>query len=615
MKSFLRNLSPERTFVWLAAIFGTVFIFITPPFQTPDENRHYYRAYQVSEGTLFAVKTDQRLGGYLPEEVRDCVLPFLELRGAEELKMNADTLWNGIFWQGSEKRVFVDFPASAAYTPVSYIPSAIGIALGRLFDAPPIVGLYVARLMTLLCWILALFLAIRITPVFKWLFVALALLPMSIFINGSLNADMMTNALAFLFIAFVFKQAFSDEKQTTREFGVLVLLIVLLASAKLLYAPLVLLFLLIPLKNYASKMQFFLRFGGISLLALGTMILWTKVQGNTYIPYNEYNLEYRDYVNLMACSTVAEQMQYALENGTYIFELFGNSLTKFFSRYTEGYIGNFGWLEVPLPRALSIVMYAFLFFVTFSQETTFRLRISQRLIFVGTGLLVFLLIVFSQYLIWNCKGDALITNLQGRYFIPIFPLFFFAMAWNKERFLKWVPTTVITFSFAALLISKVVIYKRFYVPNTYVVETALCDHETVQDDWNFRTSNPKYLATNAFSRSSEMAYSGKYSSRINDSIQYGTLITFDGCKYGDIIYAEAWIYGTALIVISDSSAKKLYHTESSGVNKHSWRKVTLEVRTSTEIDNERISCYLFRPKGSGVAYADNFKVRIRRRVF
>ena len=40
-------------FAGLALLFGSIFVFLIPPFQSPDEPNHFLRAFQVSEGVFF----------------------------------------------------------------------------------------------------------------------------------------------------------------------------------------------------------------------------------------------------------------------------------------------------------------------------------------------------------------------------------------------------------------------------------------------------------------------------------------------------------------------------------------------------------------------------------
>ena len=78
----MRNLDQERdrrsdvipTFVLLIGLLGSLaFSILTPPFQVPDEQQHFYRAYQLSTLDLTGTRMDKRLGAILPSALPETV--------------------------------------------------------------------------------------------------------------------------------------------------------------------------------------------------------------------------------------------------------------------------------------------------------------------------------------------------------------------------------------------------------------------------------------------------------------------------------------------------------------------------------------------------------------
>ena len=61
--------SVEKKFVYLAIIFGMIIMVLTPPFQAPDENNHFKKAYVISKGNIFPEEQDGKAGFYLPKEM------------------------------------------------------------------------------------------------------------------------------------------------------------------------------------------------------------------------------------------------------------------------------------------------------------------------------------------------------------------------------------------------------------------------------------------------------------------------------------------------------------------------------------------------------------------
>ena len=86
----------------------------------------------------------------------------------------------------------------ANYGPIGYLPQAAGIAVGRLFGAPPLICFYLARLANLLVAVTLLFFAIRLAPFGKQLFVLMALLPVTMMELASVSSDALTIAGAIV---------------------------------------------------------------------------------------------------------------------------------------------------------------------------------------------------------------------------------------------------------------------------------------------------------------------------------------------------------------------------------------------------------------------------------
>ena len=75
------NLSIEKIFVLLAILFGILYVFILPPFQSVDEGMHFFRTYQISEGHLTAKKIDGKVGDEIPSSLSDFYdkyVPFIK---------------------------------------------------------------------------------------------------------------------------------------------------------------------------------------------------------------------------------------------------------------------------------------------------------------------------------------------------------------------------------------------------------------------------------------------------------------------------------------------------------------------------------------------------------
>ncbi len=244
---------PSRVFSILAPILGLLFLALTPPFQVPDEPEHFYRAYQLSEGGIRGrAERDggmPRAGGVLPKSLKSVAESAMgDIAHNESVKANLAEIRRALAMPlAPHDRSFLDFPTTVLYSPVPYLPQAAAAAAGRLVKAHPLALLYLMRLANLLAWLLLAGAAIKTTPVFQWVFMLLALAPMSLAQAASASADAVTNGAAFLFIALVLRAALGGAPAANRRARLsIVALAVSISLCKPVYAILPLFVFIIP---------------------------------------------------------------------------------------------------------------------------------------------------------------------------------------------------------------------------------------------------------------------------------------------------------------------------------------------------------------------------------
>ena len=187
-------------------MFGVAFALTLPPLAGADEGVHFLRAWHVSNGHTFA-ESGHRAGDPAPD--LGAHVPSGLYRGLGDLlidgqlsRTNARKVWSHVWDPAPTGRpVFVDFAAAAVYPPVPYVPSAIGIRIGRLLGVSPFFLVLLARLADLAAFVALLALAIRRLPSRTWVLAILALTPVVVFQAATVSADVVTTALALLVIA------------------------------------------------------------------------------------------------------------------------------------------------------------------------------------------------------------------------------------------------------------------------------------------------------------------------------------------------------------------------------------------------------------------------------
>jgi uncharacterized membrane protein len=605
----LNKLSPHILFVFLAAFFGLLTLIITPPFQVPDEINHFYRAYQISEGNFIPIKQDKRIGGNLPASLTKITEPFIGLSWNLHAKTNSKTIAEQFKTPLNPKeRRFLDFPNTGMYSPVSYFPQSIEIFVLRNFNLPPLYIFYGTRLFTLAFWTVILFWAIKIIPFYKWFFTLIALLPMSLFINMSLSADVTTNLLSFLLIAYILKLAYSDLFVTTQSFIFICILAILLASAKLVYSPILFLYLLIPQKKFYSKKTYYTQLIILFFISSGTLLFWTKIMNSLYLPYSEYNVNFRDNVTLIKCADMHEQFQYITHHGFYIWHVFTNSMRQSFDMYFQGYIGTFGWLDTKLPLWFIYFSYATLFVIAFSDDNkNINLKHKHKLVIIASLIVITSLILLSQHLTWDCVGGDIISTIQGRYFIPAFPLLFLLLYNSTFHYPQMAKIIVIIFTIFSLSLTIKTLYIRYYVIPKFESVFIRCDAENITEDNRFKTNVESVMLDNAGNRTNEKARSGNYSVKLTSQNPFGFTYRIFGGGLGDILHAEVWRFGkSGSIVFSGNSGKDFYVTSAIPVENDTtgWHKLELNYTISKEISGREIGIYLYNSSGDSVYFDD-----------
>jgi len=451
--------APEKAFLSIGLWFGILFLLIIPPFQVPDEPNHFLHSYQIAEGRFVAEKRDNGTGGLIPKSLIDSVTPWNDIPFHPEKKAEEQRFIQTFSISLQEKeRVFWNFANTALYSPVPYLPQALGISLGKAFNLSPVILMYLGRLVNLLTSVCLTFLALKITPIFKWVFFLLALTPMATFQRASLSADSFINSISILLIATILKYAYDKHKNKIGTIDILVLLILtaLLSLSKQAYFLIPFLYFLIPPQKIGSPKKYL----GLSFLLVLTSaiawISWSWIIKGIYVP-----LRPNDPVS------VNEQAHFILSNPfKYAFIIF-KDFNLNAGEYLKQFIGVLGWLDTNLPSTLWLSYIAIVGFVALidsRQDVIIDLKDKIKLstVFLFSTVLIYTLV----YLSWTPVGQEIVEGIQGRYFIPLANIIFL-IAYNRKLHLdissNRLNLLIVLYSLFALTVSLVVVINRYYI--------------------------------------------------------------------------------------------------------------------------------------------------------
>lgn len=410
--------TPHQVFLFLALLFGGLFLIITPPFQEPDGYVHFLRIYSISAGKAVPV------GVTVPRSLLD----FFE-------QVNPDPL-PGNFVNKQSKRALLaqffvpfddltpvpmDLTDTIEYTHVAYTPQVIGVSAGRMLHLPAIYLFYLARLCNFSVWVVGCYWAIRKTPVFKWVFLLLALMPMTVFQGASISPDALLIAGSFLFLAFCLRLAIHPgAKVDVGPIAGLAALLVLIACLKPGYSLIWLFAWAIPTAKFGSLRR---KIGVLALwlgAALLPMLWWQMTTSGIGVWSGEENHQ------------ISENLAYILGSPDVFLSRLVENYLVVFPWTKKMFIGVLGWLDTPLPE------YAYLLFTTalllvplLDNRAGFRIPIGMRIL----GPLLYFGVTFSLMVVFfisqNSPDATRFHAVQGRYFLPFAPAYFLFLYQRK----------------------------------------------------------------------------------------------------------------------------------------------------------------------------------------
>jgi uncharacterized membrane protein len=462
MEKKLNNINPQTVLLIIGLIFGLSFVILNPPFNGNDESVHFYKASDISEGHIMPTIKGNRAGVVIPHGIEFIAYEFSYKDPNQKLDMSNITSKLCKYWN-FKKRSFIDISNTAIinYPPIPYLASSIGIIIGKLLNLPPLILLYIGRLFSLLLWIYLVYLAIKITPVHKWVFLMLVLMPMSLFQAATISADTITMGLSFLTIAIFLNFAFDKgkEKINIKDICILAPLLIILVLTKPFYFLIMFLFFIIPVKKFGSRKKLLLIFSLISLSVIMITLIWYSAVSGLYVPENPD-------------ASIKGQLAFiSADPANYIYILL-NTIYEYTSGYMIGFVGQLGWF-VRLPLWFVFTYLTLVFIISLFDKNNVKINFKQKLNAFIVFFIISMFIFFTLYIAWTAVGSNVIDGVQGRYLIPIIPLFFLLfydvgkpIFQDKRIYLKIGENKgflIIIFSIFSLLFSLFTLMKGIYI--------------------------------------------------------------------------------------------------------------------------------------------------------
>lgn len=423
--NFFNKIKPENIFLLIAFFFGLIFLIITPIFEVPDEAMHLLRTCEVANFVIHNNKNG---------DITKDILHNKKLL----LKKNCS-----IFQAFKNKKHYTDLfefkslnytHNNSGYPFLLYIPSAIGIKICSYMTQNPYIQFYTGRLINLISWIFLTFLAIKITPCFKWAFFTVALFPMTIYEGMSLSADSINLGFAFLYIAYTFHLAYGENTISKAEKIFYITLSLLTILTKGLFL-LTLLSLLIPKSKIKNK----------SRLTLALIFIVFLVQ---------YIISSHSFIFTANNVDIDTRKEILFNHPFYVIKIFINTILNKTTFYIQSSIFRLGWLEIE-PKDLAVISLLFCYILSLFIEK-YNFKIPDRLIAVTVCIFYIISTILLYFLTFSPLSNNIIIGIQGRYFISLYPI----IALTLQSFIK--PLQIVSVNIIKLIIIVTVMINLTY---------------------------------------------------------------------------------------------------------------------------------------------------------
>jgi hypothetical protein len=427
-------------YLCFALTLGVLLVFVTPPFQNFDEAAHFYRSWSLAEGHLAPPAS-----GYVTMPAGAAKLeyafPIVPIATGQ-----VRVRWSDIASQlqartGGDPTRSTSF--SSGYGPLGYLPQAVAVTLLRPLGRSPLAGMYLGRLLNLLCSIALVYFAIRLLPFAKALLFLIALLPMVIMQMASLSPDALLMSGSFFFAALVLHCA-QLERLTMPQMVALPTAAVLLLNTKPGYAELALLVLVLVPSQFASLRRYFAVVGAT---IIGAFLLAGLLQ--SVAPTS------REVLDLMLGPSngvdAAAQLSQVLHHPFAFLAVVKDTFDVHGIFYAKLAVATFAWGNLDATDTVALVAAVALAAVLAGRERA-RLACWRRVVFVAVAVLSGLVVCLGLYASFTPVGAATIDGLQGRYFVPSFAVAFLGLA-GFPYGRRWVMPMTVLVLVAVLLLS------------------------------------------------------------------------------------------------------------------------------------------------------------------
>lgn len=443
---------------------GILYMLVLAPLSAPDEVSHYISAYELSNRFLGLPGADEDGYIYIREEddwIEDVNQEFRNWKEEQKdaVENTADdakedqkgtpvilgqtlkeetykAIHDGgtvkketVHDESSEKMsgLRVSRQPSVRTTPLAYVPQALGFTLARVLDLNSIALLYLGRFFNLLLFAAVGTLTIKRLSFGKNAFFGVSILPMSLHLAASLSYDVVILAGSGLFAAVCLDLAYKAEKVSVKDVVLLACIMAVMGPCKMVYGAIAGFCLLIPVKKFGNWKKWTIS----AVAVLGSFLAAMDVVNLRTVAM--YTQESDSYV------AWAEEAGYSfaelIHQPVHVLQLFYNTVAWQGESLYSGMLGEaLGNRDAVLNTPYLVILLLTVCLILLALKKPGEeivIKIKARLWIWFICLVIFGALMFSMLLAWTPKSSNMVQGVQGRYMLPLLPIFLLTLKNQK----------------------------------------------------------------------------------------------------------------------------------------------------------------------------------------
>lgn len=402
----------HKQFMILSIVMGMMYLVVVPLMRGTDDFSHFYKVVELSEGNIMGTKDTT-----IPTDFKNLI------ENSTDSSNIMDKLFKKVDYSQRTEQVTNN---ASLYAPAQYIPQVLGFWVARLLQLGPYMYGLLAKLFNLIYFVICSTIAIKLMPFKKQFLFILLLSPAVLSLVGTMTCDSVIISTSMLFIAYIFNIKYNNLKITNKNILILLVLGVIIALSKSVYAPICGVMLLLIDKKTDKKT--IIKIASILVICAIVSVGW-------YLT----SLNFADKTpDVSVMEKRSAQINFVKNNIVdYIFinaRLFINDGYYYISNLVGGAEMCYGRAQIP---TLIVFVYLLILIRAYlSDNKNIKLSKIQRIFITSICIFIVLLSCLVMYTEWTILftevGGPNIVGVQSRYFVALMPIVMVAFCNKKE---------------------------------------------------------------------------------------------------------------------------------------------------------------------------------------